>query len=80
MYYFCIQNRDKLRSNDLSRNLYYTFQVNYQEEDMVSPQAIWGYWCRQCQKWIPKSKAKTWKNKRLACPYCNRQLRVKARH
>ena len=44
------------------------------------PKYDYFYWCRQCQKWIPKSKAKTWKNKRLACPYCNKQLRVKARH
>ena len=39
----------------------------------------WFYWCRTCQKWIPKEEVVTAKNGQLLCPFCHKQVRVKAR-
>ena len=39
----------------------------------------WFYWCRTCQKWIPKEEVVTAKNGRLLCPYCHQAVRVRAR-
>jgi len=59
---------------------YFAFRMLKSKNKTVSRFYDHYYWCRTCQKWIPKEKAVQNENGKLLCPYCHKQVRTKARH